>query len=135
MTAKEELRQIYSAQRRIKRMQSRRKAIAETMYDLRSPIMTKDKVQTSLTGDKMANLIAELEDLDNEIIDGIQKLTELQTAIIRKIESMADERQKDVLYSRYVEMKKWELIAVEMDYTMRNLFVLHGHALIEYEKL
>ena len=135
MTAKEELRQIYTIQCKINRLKHRKQAIQDEMYDLKSPVLTPDKVQTSLTGDKLSNLIANLADLESTIIDSIAELTETQNRIISKIESLPDEHCKTVLYSRYVEMKKWELIAVEMNFTIRRVYQLHGIALIEYDRL
>ena len=123
MTAKEELRQIYTIQCKINRLKHRKQTIQDEMYDLKSPVLTPDKVT-------LLYII-----FVTRFIDSIAELTEVQNRIISKIESLPDEHCKTVLYSRYVEMKKWELIAVEMNFTIRRVYQLHGIALIEYDRL
>ena len=41
----------------------------------------------------------------------------------------------DVLYKRYIEYQSFERIAVEMDYTYRNVHYLHGRALQAFDKV
>lgn len=134
MTAKEELRQVYKLQCHIDRLKRQREDIRNSMYGMSSPAgnLSPDKVQTSIAGDKMTALIADLEDLEVAIVESIRRLTFLKVEIIEKIESMENEDYKTVLFSRYVELKKWELIAVEMNFDIRHVYRLHGNALIAY---
>ena len=105
--------------------------------DIRSPagVMSPDKVQTSLTGDKLAKIIADIDDLERQYADTIQDLVEKVKKITRKIESMENEQYKQILFNRYVESETWEKIAVDMNYSFRHILRLHGEALKAYEKM
>lgn len=105
--------------------------------DIRSPagVMSPDKVQTSLTGDKLAKIIADIDDLERQYTDTIQDLIDKIQKIARKIESMDNEQYRQILYNRYIESEAWEKIAVEMNYSFRHVLRLHGEALKAYEKM
>ena len=136
MTAKEELMSISRMRHRINRIQNRVAEIRETMTSLRSPsgVMSPDKVQTSMDGDKLASLVAELDELENRYLDDMKELQRKITRITDRIDKMEDERYKQVLFSRYVIGETWEQIAVEMNFFIRHIYRLHGEALKEYAK-
>ena len=39
----------------------------------------------------------------------------------------------DLLYQRYFQYKEWEEIAVDIGMTYRNVYRLHGRALLSFE--
>ena len=132
MTAKEELRQIYSIRQKIDRLKSQIRTARMDMLTVKSPVVTPDKVQTSMTGDRAVNALAHLMEMEDELAGSIDELISVQKAIVAKIERIDNEEYKTVLFSRYVELKKWGLIAVEMGYDIRHVYRLHGNALIAY---
>lgn len=69
-----------------------------------------DKVQTSISQDKMGDLVCKIIDLQAEINDEIDNLIDLKQEIIRTIESINNPKIYDVLYMYYVEEKKWSEI-------------------------
>ena len=63
-----------------------------------------------------------------------QYKAEAETAlqeILAAIDSLKDERQKEVLTRRYVNGDEFNKICVDMHYSDTRVFVLHGRALIE----
>ena len=72
----------------------------------------------------------------------IDRLLDMQTEYIAELMIAADEMRKvskaidlvggvegDILHRRYVLGQKWERIAVDLNYTYRNVIRLHGRAL------
>jgi len=136
MTTKEYLQQIYIIHKKITRLEERRQQIRAEMYGTRSPAgQMGDRVQTSMSGDAMLNLIAKVDRIERDIVYEKDALLDAQSRIIRQIESVPDEKQKDVLFKRYVCFKRWEQIAVDMNLTVRYVYMLHGDALKSFSKI
>ena len=137
MTAKDELRELYRINCTLVRLRQQKEDLETAMTLLQSPSgkLTPDKVQTSLVGDRMAQKIAKLEEVESRIKETICNLEMTKHTIMQKIESISDERYRSVLYYRYVKFMKWESIAVSSNYTIQHVHRLHGEALQEYAKL
>jgi DNA-directed RNA polymerase specialized sigma24 family protein len=63
-----------------------------------------------------------------------QYKAEAETAlreILAAIDSLKDERQKEVLTRRYINGDEFNKICVDMHYSDTRVFVIHGRALIE----
>lgn len=136
MTAKEYLQQVYKINQKIKRLTKRRDDIRADMFSIGSPAghMDTDRVQTSLSGDKMLNLIAKVDALERDILEEISQLTDTKNTICRQIERVRDERYKNILFQRYVLLKSWEAIAVDLDYHIKWVYKLHGEALQAFKR-
>lgn len=66
-----------------------------------------------------------------------QYKAEAETAlreILAAIDSLNDERQKEVLTRRYINGDEFNKICVDMHYEKTLIFVIHGRALIEIRK-
>ena len=70
--------------------------------------------------------IAAMEDMIDREVD---RLYDIKQEILSVILQLRDNRYRDVLMKRYVDIKTWEQIAVEMAYTYRRITQLHGEAL------
>lgn len=133
MSAKNYLSQIYILQGRISRLQHLRAQIREDIYSVSSPALDKDIVNTSITSGIMERLIAKVDSVERDIVSEMRRLVSQREIIRKQIESLQDERHRMVLYQRYVACRKWEQIALDMNYSERNVFVLHGEALKAFE--
>lgn len=71
-------------------------------------------------------------DLEGETAALIEQYTELRHAIIGQIQQLDKPEHMQVLYKRYVEEKRWELIADEMGYDSVYIRSLHGKALFAF---
>jgi len=74
---------------------------------------------------RYGKLIAELE-------KEVDRYVERRREIVLQIQSMDNTAYMELLYKRYVEGKKLELIAVEMNYSYARTRHLHGYALIAF---
>jgi len=131
MTAKEYLSQIKEIDQQIGRMQRRRDALRASLYSLGSPAgsMNADKVQTTVSGDKMLRLIAQADEMELDIVRETLRLRQEQARIAEQIEGLSDQRYRTILHDRYVLCYKWEQIARGMRMDERWVYRLHGQAL------
>ena len=96
---------------------------------------SKDRVQTSLSGDSLSNAVIRYLSLEEEVDRQIDQFVDMKNQIINQIQELKDVNYVQVLFKRYVEYKALEVIAVEMGYTYQYVRILHGHALQDFEKI
>ena len=95
---------------------------------------SKDRVQTSQNNEaSFANIIANLDETEQQLNDDVLKLCILQREISQAIDAVDDVDCSLVLSKRYLLMKDWEQIADEMGYGIRQIFRIHKKALNIFE--
>lgn len=77
----------------------------------------------------MEQTIAKMVDLENEINSDIDELLGLKAEIVHLISRIKNPEHHTLLELRYLCFKSWEQIAVEMKYSVRNIYNLHDKAL------
>lgn len=96
------------------------------------------KVNTTLTGmpknpnratSTMADVMAKIIDLQQEINCDIDMLVDLKRELVTVIKTVENAECQTLLELRYLCFKTWEQIAVDMNYTVRNIHLLHKEAL------
>lgn len=90
-----------------------------------------DGAQVTKDPHKFDRLI-ELEALVDSKVD---EQIELKAEILRTIMKLDDRRQRLVLMEYYIEMKTWEQVAVDLNYSYMHITRLHGYALKEVQKI
>ena len=88
-----------------------------------------DVVAHSGNQDKMAEAVAKIVDLENEISAAIDEYIDKRNEIVSTIEKINVPNQVSVLHKLYLEYKTWPEIAEEMHMTERNAQYIHGRAL------
>ena len=78
---------------------------------------------------RMEDIIIKIIDFENEINADIDRLVDLKREIMAVIRSIHDPDYCTVLELRYLCFKPWEQIAVEMGYSIDNVYKLHRMAL------
>lgn len=95
---------------------------------------SKERVQSSPSGDApFVKPICRIVDLEAEIDAEINRYVDEKHRIINEIQGLKDADHINLLYKRYVEFKKFEVIAVEMNFTYQYVLNMHGYALKEFE--
>ena len=113
----------------------------ETIASLKSLVtsvtieLKSDVIQSSGTKDKMASAVERIVDLEREIDRDIDQLVNLKREVMSVIDKVEDPVLIDILYKRYFRYEKWEEIAIEMNYSYRQVTRLHGQALQEVRKI
>ena len=134
MTTKQYLNQIHRIDKMINNKLSE-------IYQLKNLVCSisvsadSDRVQTSSNQDPLGNAVAKIVDLENEVNDCIDEFSEKRRKIITQIDSIEDQMQYQVLFSRYIEQKTFEKIAEDNEYSVRQILRIHGDALSEFERL
>ena len=67
-------------------------------------------------------------ELDKEADAALDELNELKKQFYAFLLQLTDPDERDLLYKRYIEFKKWEQIAVEIGYSESHTKRLHGIA-------
>ena len=92
-------------------------------------IRTDTKVQTSLKLDPLGDAVTSMMDSILYEEKEIARLIDVKKEIAAVISSVERDDYRLILYERYVNMKKWEEIAVDSGYSERHVKRLHGMAL------
>lgn len=85
--------------------------------------------------DKTARLAIQLAAYESDLSDELSHLWSKRMDIINNLGKLQDGKLQKLLHARYIECKSWEHIAVEMDITWRYCYMLHGEALVAFEKI
>jgi hypothetical protein len=81
----------------------------------------------------MADKVARIRDMQIVINKEWDQLLDLRKEARERIMQLEDGRFRAVLTERYLNNKRWEQIAVDMNYTYRNVIKIHGKALQQFE--
>lgn len=92
-----------------------------------------ERVQTSPSGDSLCNAVTRYVALEQEINDDIDHFVDKKNVIINQIHALSDVKYIKLLFMRYVQFKRLEVIAVEMNYSYQYTKELHGVALQEFQ--
>lgn len=101
---------------------------------IKSPSFDSDKVQTGGSGDApFVRQIEKIMMLQSEINAEIDRFVDEKHEIINQIQALQNPKHIDILYKHYVEFKRLEIVAVEMNFTYQYIVELHGTALKEFQ--
>lgn len=135
MKAKEYLKQIQKCDAIINQRIQEKADLREMLMSVGSFDYSKERVQTSPSSSAQhEDLVNKIVDLEDEIDRLIDSYVDLKHKIISQIHGLHDVNHIEILNKRYVENKRLEVIAVEMNFTYQYTRELHGHALQEFER-
>lgn len=134
MTTKDYLNQISRLNRMINNKLVEIQQLKEMSCSI-SAITNSERVQTSLSPDKIGSSIAKIDEMERNIDSMIDEYVDKKNLIISQIDSIENETYYNILFAKYVERKTFEKIADEMTYSWRQIVRLHGRALQEFERL
>lgn len=86
-------------------------------------------------GDKIGGTAAKLVDLNKDIQNDIKMLTEALAATRALIKMLGDEKLQLILFKRYLNYQRWEVIAADLGYSWRQVHRCHATALKFLEKM
>lgn len=128
MNAKQFLKQAYKLNEVIKSDKQELESLRCLAESISNDI-SQERVQTSVTNDKITNIIANIVDLENEIYKEIEQLVQLKKEIRDVINSVENVNEKLLLKYRYLMFLQWEEICEEMSYSPRQIHRIHDSAL------
>ena len=78
---------------------------------------------------QMEDVVAKIIDLQNEINAEIDELVDLKAEIMGVIKGLENLEYQTLLELRYLCFKPWEQIAIDLGYSINNVFKMHRKAL------
>ncbi|MEG1967226.1 MAG: hypothetical protein RR142_06090 [Clostridia bacterium] len=127
MTAKEWLMRAWRIDNEIAALEHARQRAYERCTSITS--RPKDDVVQSGGADADAPLVT-LVELECEIDRHIDLLVATKTEILTVIGKVDNSVFRTLLIERYLNFKTWERIAVDMNYSYRQIIYIHGSALL-----
>ena len=128
MTKKEYLGQAYRIDQRInskiEQIASLRILAAKATSTLGS-----EPVSGTRNVHRMEDVICRIADLETEINQDIDALVDFKQEMMSVIKAVSNLEYQTLLELRVLCFKTWEQIAVDMNYTVRNIHLLHKEAL------
>lgn len=85
--------------------------------------------------DKTGELATQLADYEEKLIDARSNAWSIRMNVVNTIGKLTDSTYSQLLYKRYIELKTWERIAAELNYSYMHITRLHGYALAEIENV
>ncbi len=105
-------------------------------YDISGVAYGGERVQVSPSGHSpQESIIEKLFTYEDEINVLINDFYAVKHKVIEQIQSLPRVEYVQLLYKRYVEYKRLEEIAVEMNYSFEWVRHIHGNALSEFGKM
>ena len=95
---------------------------------------SKDRVQTSMSGDSIGNLVVRYMTLNDEINAEIDSFISAKNQIIQEVRGLKDKNYINILYKIYVQYKSIKVAAGEMRKSYSYVLELHKKALAEFEE-
>ena len=133
MTAKEYLNRVRKQNYILKQTERELAEIRADIQTIRASSLSEhvSGSKNSDTADKYIRLEKYMEKVNAEW----DKLIDMRNEAKAMISMLSDETQQAVLYARYINGECWEQIAVDMGFSLRNTFYVHGKALQSFERL
>lgn len=133
MTTKDYLNQISRINRMINNKIVELSQLKELACSI-SAVSGEDRVMVTPNFDKIGTKQAKIDEMERNIDALVDEYIIKRDKIVSQIDSMEDENVYNVLFSRYIEKKTFEVIATEMKYSWRQTIRLHGIALKKFEQ-
>ena len=127
---KEYLRGYRSHVRRIRRIDSELQELREmrTSISVNNDGMPRGSGQSDMSG-----YAAELDRLERTLVSERHERVQAYKEIIRRINMLRSENEKDVLFYRYIKGFEWYEIGDNMGYSERHIHRFHGKALAHFQ--
>ena len=128
MTAKEFLKQYEYADRRAKRLRAEYERELEMIDAVRSLSNNDGMPHGSGTSKPTEDKAIKLVDKRMKYLDKEMEAIEIRQKVFDVVNSI-DGVEGDLLMERYINLRKWEEICVELHYSWRGIHKVHGRAL------
>lgn len=125
--------QLRKTDRLIQRLRSTvaalRSGLTGQSYDLRP-----DKVHTSHTDSHLEDAMVRIVDLEEQVDSRIKELVAMRHEAFLMIGNVPDFDQQNILIARYIQLKAWDDIAIELDFSTKWVLKLHGKGLLAFSR-
>ena len=131
--AKDYFAQIRKTDRLIQRLKGTvatlRSGLTSQSYELKP-----DKVQSSGAKNPLESTMIKIVDLEGQINARIDELVSMKQEAFDRIRNVPDLDQQNILIGRYIQLKNWDDVAAELNFSIKWTIELHGKALLAFAK-
>lgn len=128
MNAKEYLSQAFYIDKQLKAKVEQLSVLRELATATSQPLSDMPG-SPNRTIDRMERSIIKIVDMEKEIAQEVDRLLDLKSEIAQCVKNVEDIDCRLILEFRYLCFMSWEEIAAELNFTVRNIHILHGKAL------
>lgn len=132
MTVKEYLLQAFTIDRILKARQSQIEELEARRYSV-GAVLDDVKISAGPQQDKLGDLSAHFLDLIDEYAKDLEHLLALKRDIKRLIETLDNPTHRLIMEERYINLKRWEDIAADNNYSWNSVHRFHKAALKKIE--
>lgn len=133
-TAKEYLNQVRNLETKMKILKEEIDTLREMVVST-GAVQQQERVMSSGAQDRMAETICKINEKEEEWNQLMREFALARAEVIISIQKLNNTDYEQILYKRYCQSKKWEEIAMEMNYSYQWVCKLHGRTLLEIEKV
>ncbi len=134
ITAKEYLNQVRTLETKMKILKEEIDTLRELVVST-GAVQQEERVMSSGAQDRMAETICKINEKEEEWNELMREFALTRAEVIISIQKLNNSDYEQILYKRYCQSKKWEEIALELNYSYQWVCKLHGRALLEIEKI
>lgn len=87
------------------------------------------------SNDKLGGTVAKMADVEVSVQNDIKQLTDALAVTRELIKMLGDEKLQLILFKRYLNYQRWEVIAADLGYSYRRVTQMHGEALVKIAKI
>lgn len=87
------------------------------------------------SNDKLGGTVAKMGDAEVSVQNDIKQLTDALAVTRELIKMLGDEKLQLILFKRYLNYQRWEVIAADLGYSYRRVTQMHGEALVKIAKI
>lgn len=84
---------------------------------------------------RLESILVKICDYQHEVDGDIDRMIAMKKEIEAVIELVPQQSFRSLLKMRYVHFMTWEMIAVQMNLSIRSVYRVHGKALVEVAKI
>ena len=96
-----------------------------------TPVLSQEPAGSCEGGNRIELAVEKIIALEGQINTKIVELLIIRQRVEDAIQTVMDGTLREVLTQRYILGKRWEQIAVDMNYSWRRIYQLHGKALLQ----
>ena len=136
---KEYLKQVFRIEKHIENLVTERKNILTLLEKCTSTTAGYESdgstsgTHANNTENNIVNYISALQGYESKLRTQITEMLIAKEKLKQIIENVPNYEHRQILYKRYICFEKWEQIAVDMNWSIRQVYKLHGRALENIE--
>ena len=127
MTAQEFLNQTFVINSEINRKQQHIEALRNLLVSS-TPALTGMPKNPSPNNSRMADIVAEIADLEKEVEADIERLVQIRHDIVEAAFLLKAETERAIIEDRYVKFMRWEEIVTHLGYSKSHVLRIHNDA-------